>query len=89
MQTVYVRPAEDADGRPLLVRQPDRGWMPLPPEGEWVLLDEYWARRLRDRDVSEAEPPPPPDQTERPVTAAPTPDPESPSDAAPQPRRRA
>lgn len=57
MQTAYVRPALDAEGKPMLVRQPDRGWLPLPPEGEWVILDEYWSRRIRDQDVIEGEPP--------------------------------
>lgn len=62
MPTAYVKPALGADGEPVLVRQPDHDWLPLPPEGGFVVLDEYWARRIRDRDVIEAEPPadPPP-----------------------------
>jgi hypothetical protein len=97
MQTVYVRPATNADSKLMLVRQPDRGWMPLPPDGEWVLLDEYWARRLRDGDVVEAEPPPVEDDASAPALSAlpePAPTesnspPESPSDAAARPARRA
>jgi hypothetical protein len=95
MQTVYVRPATNADGNSMLVRQPDRGWMPLPPDGEWVLLDEYWARRLRDGDVVEAEPPfaedkaPAPSALPEPAPTESNPTPESPSDAARRPGRRA
>lgn len=61
MPTAYVKPALGADGQPLLVRQPDHDWLPLPPEGGFVVLDEYWSRRIRDRDVIETEPPPEPE----------------------------
>lgn len=57
MSQVYVRPRLQDDGTPFLVRQPLRSWMPLPAEGGWVALDEYWSRRLRDGDVVEAAPP--------------------------------
>lgn len=93
MQTAYVRPALDADGKPVLVRQPDRGWLPLPPDGEWVTLDEYWSRRIRDVDVVEGEPPlpaaeaeppsPPTEPTESPAL------PETTSDTPPRAKSRA
>lgn len=54
----YVKPRLNEAGQPALVRQPDRSWLPLPEEGAWVTLDEYWSRRLRDGDVVEATPPP-------------------------------
>lgn len=86
MQTAYVRPAVDAEGKPMLVRQPDRGWLPLPPEGEWVILDEYWTRRIRDQDVKEGEPPLPPEVEPAPPPAEPNP-PASPETASDTPAR--
>lgn len=75
MTQAYVIPRPLGDGLVALVRQPDRSWTPLPPEGGWVQLDEYWSRRLRDRDVLEAEPPvqaeddPAPSETSEPTAA--------------------
>lgn len=57
MTQAYVTPRLMGDGTVALVRQPSRNWLPLPAEGGWVQLDEYWCRRLRDGDVLEAEPP--------------------------------
>lgn len=75
MPTAYVKPALGADGQPLLVRQPDHDWLPLPPEGGFVVLDEYWSRRIRDRDVIETEPPSEPPTEPEPVE----PDPDEPA----------
>ncbi len=57
MQNVFIRPAVLPDGTPALVRQPERSWAPVPPEGAFVALTNYWVRRLRDGDVVEADPP--------------------------------
>lgn len=67
---LYVKPAALADGTTALVRQPQRGWQPLPPEGGWVPSDEYWNRRVRDGDVIETAPPP--DPADEPSAPAPT-----------------
>lgn len=73
MTQAYVIPRPLGDGKVALVRQPSRNWLPLPAEGGWVQLDEYWSRRLRDGDVLEAEPPeqaeddPAPPETSKPA----------------------
>ncbi|CUA90915.1 DUF2635 domain-containing protein [Chelatococcus daeguensis] len=56
MATLFIRPAERPDGTTALVRQPERRWEPLPPEGRHVEVTSYWARRLRDGDVVAGEP---------------------------------
>lgn len=89
MQTAYVRPAVTADGKPMLVRQPDRGWLPLPPEGEWVTLDEYWSRRIRDQDVKEGDPPSPAEAEPPPSAPNPSAPPETPSDTPARAKSRA
>lgn len=43
---VTVKPAPG-----LLVRNPQRNYQPLPPEGAPVELDQYFIHRLRDGDV--------------------------------------
>lgn len=53
----FVVPSLQADGTPFLTRQPERAWRPLPVEGDWVPLTEYWVRRIRDRDVLIGTPP--------------------------------
>jgi hypothetical protein len=50
---LFLRPARDADGQPLLVRDP-QSMRPLKPEGEWKDSSTYWQRRIRDRDVTDA-----------------------------------
>jgi hypothetical protein len=57
MFDLYVKPAVLPDGATALVRQPERAWAPLPPEGAFVPSTTYWHRRIRDRDVLEAPPP--------------------------------
>lgn len=57
MPSLYVTPALQEDGTPFLVRQPHKSYLPLPVEGAWVPDNEYWRRRIRDRDAIEAEPP--------------------------------
>jgi hypothetical protein len=52
----YVRPKRLAGNKHALVRIPG-SWVPLPRNGGWVTLDEYWSRRLRDGDVEETDPP--------------------------------
>lgn len=59
MPNRYVVPRLGEDGSPVLVRQPNRGFSPLPAAGAWVPEDDYWIRRLRDEDVVEAEEPDP------------------------------
>lgn len=29
----------------------------LPPEGDWVVIDQFWRRRLADQDVTTGKPP--------------------------------
>ena len=53
---LFVKPAVLPDGGAALVRQPERGYAPLPPEGAPVPPSTYWLRRLRDGDVVEADP---------------------------------
>ncbi|WP_316234969.1 MULTISPECIES: DUF2635 domain-containing protein [unclassified Bradyrhizobium] len=53
MKNVFVKPARDADGNPMLVRDPQT-MTPLDPAGEWKPLSQFWSRRLRDADVIEA-----------------------------------
>lgn len=45
-ETVHVKPAAG-----LLIRNPGREYTHLPAEGEMIVLDDYWRRRLRDGDV--------------------------------------
>lgn len=49
-QTVYLVPAKD-----LLVRHPQGGY--LKPEGDHVVLDTYWRRRLAEKSVMPGTPP--------------------------------
>ena len=46
----YLKPA---DG--LKIRNPETG-RHMPPDGEWVSMDTYWRRRLRDGDVTASRP---------------------------------
>lgn len=58
---LYLVPAEDPSGPHgrKQVRNPDRNFAPLPPEGEWVESSAYWWAQLRDGAVLEAAAPPP------------------------------
>lgn len=47
---MFVKPGTAPDGRPLLVRDPDTK-RALPAEGAEVPRNQFWLRRLRDRDV--------------------------------------
>lgn len=58
MPDIFVKPARDAAGAPLLVRDP-LTMKPLDESGEWKEKISYWARRLADSDVVEATPPAP------------------------------
>lgn len=78
MPNAYLKPAADADGEPLLVRDPST-FKALAPEGEWKALSPYWLRRLRDKDVIDATATAP-----APATAAPAPAPST-APAAPRP----
>ncbi|WP_316216626.1 DUF2635 domain-containing protein [Bradyrhizobium sp. SZCCHNR3003] len=53
---LYLKPAVDAAGKAVLVRDP-ANWQPLKAEGEHKPPIVYWLRRLRDGDVVEATPP--------------------------------
>lgn len=61
-KTVYLVPQ---DG--LLVRHPQGGY--LPTEGDHVVLDTYWRRRLADKSVAEGKPPRP--ESAKPAAAKP------------------
>ena len=57
MKNVYVRPCRlDTVGATAIVPDPRTG-KPLAAAGEWKPLDQFWSRRLRDRDVEEVTPP--------------------------------
>lgn len=49
-QPVYLVPAEG-----LLIRHPLGGH--LKPEGDFVVLDGYWRRRIADQSVTQGKPP--------------------------------
>lgn len=47
---VFIKPAPQPAGQPpLKVRKPIGGH--LPEAGDWVNLDSYWRRRIKDGDV--------------------------------------
>lgn len=53
MNNVFVRPALDAAGDPVVVRDPQSG-EPLKAAGEWKPAVSFWLDRIRDVDVIEA-----------------------------------
>ncbi|MFZ5715758.1 MAG: DUF2635 domain-containing protein [Bradyrhizobium sp.] len=58
MSNVFIKPALiTIEGEEViaLVRDPESG-EPLKTEGEWKPRSQFWARRIRDRDVIQAEP---------------------------------
>jgi hypothetical protein len=55
MANLFLKPARDASGHPLVVRDPV-SWKALDPAGEWKADAPYWRRRLRDGDVVAAPP---------------------------------
>lgn len=57
MENVFVKPAIGADGKPVVVPDPQHGFRPLGADGGWKPRTNYWTRRLRDKDVIEATPP--------------------------------
>lgn len=73
MDNVFVTPARDADGKPMVVPDPHT-FKPLGADGEWKPLSPYWVRRIRDQDVVAGEPPKeiaaPVAETESPVAEA-------------------
>lgn len=50
-KTLY-RPTKGADEQPLKVRKPQGGYLAF--EGEALVLDTYWLRRLQDKDIEPA-----------------------------------
>lgn len=56
MRNAFLKPAVDAAGKPLVVRHPHTGDV-LPPAGGWRAVDEFFERRLNDKDVIETVPP--------------------------------
>jgi hypothetical protein len=50
MDNLYLKPRLNADGAPMLVRDPI-GWKPLATAGEWKPASNYWFCRVRDKDV--------------------------------------
>ncbi|WP_316207593.1 DUF2635 domain-containing protein [Bradyrhizobium sp. SZCCHNR3118] len=50
MSNLFVKPALDAEGKPVLVRDP-ANWQPLKAEGDYKPPTLYWLRRIRDKDV--------------------------------------
>ena len=53
MNNLFLKPARDAAGAPMLVRDPI-GWQPLAVAGEWKPETPYWICRVRDKDVIDA-----------------------------------
>lgn len=49
---IFIKPALQPDGTPMLVRKPVNGH--LAADGEWMPRESYWVRRLEDKDVVEA-----------------------------------
>lgn len=60
-QPVYLVPAAG-----LKVRHPLGGH--LKPEGDFVVLDSYWRRRIAERSVARAEPPAVPQKAAKPAS---------------------
>lgn len=56
MENVYVKPAPAAAGGVVLVRDPF-SLKPLDEAGEWKPGNQYWTRRIRDKDVIVSSPP--------------------------------
>ncbi len=55
-EKVFIKPGVMPDGKtPIKVRKPIGSH--LAEDGEEVILDSYWRRRLEDRDVVQVEPP--------------------------------
>lgn len=52
MSKTYIKPKDDK----IIVLDPYRGTA-LPAEGDYIALDNYWRRRLKDGDVVLSEPP--------------------------------
>lgn len=53
---IFIQPKPQPEGQPALkVRKPVNGH--LKAEGEWVMPESYWLRRIKDGDVIEAAPP--------------------------------
>jgi hypothetical protein len=65
MDNVFIKPRVDADGKPMLVRDP-RTKKPLDANGEWKPKDQFWVRRIRDKDVVDITP-----KKDAPAAAAP------------------
>lgn len=60
MSNVFIKPALimiEGEEVIALVRDPESG-EPLKAEGEWKPRSQFWARRIRDRDVMPADPAP-------------------------------
>lgn len=73
MTDVYIKPASiEIEGETVtaLVRDPQT-LIPLAEAGEWKAMSQYWARRLRDRDVVAADPNAGTEQASAPPAAAP------------------
>jgi hypothetical protein len=57
MSNVFIKPSViEIEGEQVvaLVRDPETG-IPLDANGEWKPMSQFWARRLRDRDVVAAD----------------------------------
>ncbi|MGA0569646.1 DUF2635 domain-containing protein [Variovorax sp. VNK109] len=54
-ERVFIKPGVMPDGTPMKARKPMGGF--LADEGEEVILDSHWRRRLADKDVVLAEKP--------------------------------
>jgi len=50
MDNVYLKPAPLAGGGVALVRDP-LSMKPLDADGEWKPKNQYWTRRIKDKDV--------------------------------------
>ncbi|ABQ38496.1 DUF2635 domain-containing protein [Bradyrhizobium sp. BTAi1] len=56
MENVYLKPAPADGGGVVLVRDP-ASLKPLDAAGEWKPGNQYWTRRIRDKDVVVSSPP--------------------------------
>jgi hypothetical protein len=52
-----LTPEEGGDGVARATVPDAQSGLPLPADGAWKPRDQFWTRRLRDRDVEETTPP--------------------------------
>lgn len=70
MTKIYIKPCLDKDGKPYRVRNHNKPDKFLKEDGEFVVLDKHWQRRLNDGSVEKATPPKAPAKTDKTTTTA-------------------